>query len=441
VADRILVADDEDGIRETLGFYLRGAGFEVITVASGEEAVRRLRSDAVSLVIADIVMPGLDGLEVLARTRELDPPPPVILMTAYATVEMAIEALLQGAEDFLVKPFQLHDVGARVRRLLAARMPAESPAVVTARCEGHVGRLVGQSEAIEAVRRRMARVAGTSAHVLVTGETGTGKELVARGIHAASPRALQPFVALNCGAIPDGLFESMLFGHARGAFTTALHANVGLMTAADRGTLFLDEIGETPIHLQVKLLRALEEKQVLPVGRTTPVRVDCRIIASTNRDLKEEIAAGRFRDDLFYRLKVVKIDLPPLRSRREDVGLLVVHFMQELNTTLGTAFKRLEPAALDALLAHDWPGNVRELLHVVEAAMIAGSGDTIAPEDLPVELQAPPDDASLRDATRAFERQHIRDMLARTEFDKREAARRLGVSLASLYRKLDGKPG
>jgi DNA-binding NtrC family response regulator len=436
----ILVVDDEPTIRDTLRWCLEDAGYHVDTVASGDEALRRLRAEeAPDVVITDIVMPGIDGLDVLGQARVLAPRTPVILMTAYATVETAVEALRRGAADYILKPFRLQDVRERVQRLLADPRD-DHPAMLPTDTEpARHGQVVGRSAAIQVLCRQIAQVAPMSSHVLITGETGTGKELAARAIHADSARQGQPFVAINCGAIPEGLFESVLFGHARGAFTSAVHANPGLIASADRGTLFLDEVAEMPLHLQVKLLRFIEEKEVWAVGRTRSVRVDCRIVASTNRDLRRELAAGRFRDDLFYRLRVVHLRVPPLRERRDDIPLLVEHFIHGLNGKLGTRFGAIDGAALHALIEHDWPGNVRELLHVVESAMISSAGkDTITLDDLPVDIAAPASPRSLKEAAREFERQRIRDVLASTGFDKKEAARRLGLSLASLYRKLDG---
>jgi DNA-binding NtrC family response regulator len=366
----------------------------------------------------------------------------VILITAYATVETAIEALRKGASDYVRKPFKLDDVRYRVRRLLEERawVAASHPGRPA---DGQDWRqlIVGESRVIESVRQQILKSAQTPSHVLVTGETGTGKELVARAIHAASPRRRQPFVAINSGAIPDTLFESQLFGHARGAFTGAVQATPGMFSLATGGTLFLDEIGELARDLQVKLLRALEQKEVWPVGGKAPVRVDARIVASTNRNLQEEVASGRFREDLYYRLKVVHIVLPPLRARREDIPALVEHFIAQFTTKLGKRCLGINPDALRALMDHEWRGNVRELEHVVESAMIAGDGDTIVLTDLARDLRTTEPPVPLREATRRFERQHILDMLVHTKFDKREAARRMGVSLASLYRKLNEAAG
>jgi len=301
-------------------------------------------------------------------------------------------------------------------------------------------RLLGESAAMRGVRGQIAKISPTPSNVLITGESGTGKEIVARAIHAASPRNAQAFVPINCGAIPEALLESQLFGHVRGAFTTAVQASPGLFAAADRGTIYLDEIGDLPLHMQVKLLRVIEEKIVWAVGSTKPVLVDARIIASTNRELVKEIEDGRFRKDLFYRLNVVHIALPPLRERREDIALLLEHFVRALNLKLSTKFLGVDQEALGVLMNHPWKGNVRELEHVLESAMILGEGNMISLPDLPDYLVTATGESVasdvLRDVTRRFERQHIMAVLTQTQFDKKEAARRLGISLASLYRKI-----
>ena len=333
----ILVVDDESTTQDTLGLFLETEGYRVATAGSGEEALTRIEEQEFDVIVADVVMPGVSGLEVLERSRVLNPGAAVILMTGHATVEMAIEALRKGACDYLQKPFVLHDLARCVQRLLrrpaghvdAARPPRAAPAALRARtCSW------ARATRLRLVREQIARCAPTPSNVLITGESGTGKELVARAIHAASPRRHRRLVAVNCGAIPDSLLESQLFGHVRGAFTSAVQANPGLFVAAHGGTLFLDEIAELPVSLQAKLLRVIEEKQVWAVGATRPQPVDVRIIASTNRDLAGEIDAGRFRADLFYRLNVVHVMLPPLRERREDIPLLVDHFIRRLNVKL-----------------------------------------------------------------------------------------------------------
>ena len=302
--------------------------------------------------------------------------------------------------------------------------------------------LLGESAVMRTVRAQVAKIGPMPSNVLITGESGTGKEIVARAVHAGSARREQVLVPINCGAIPEALLESQLFGHVRGAFTSAVQASPGLFVAAQGGTIYLDEIGDLPLHMQVKLLRVIEEKNVWAVGATKPVPIDVRILASTNRDLHEEIAAGRFREDLYYRLNVVHISLPALRERREDIPLLVEHFVRALNAKLATSFQGVDPEALGLLMSQAWKGNVRELEHVLESAMILGEGGMISLPDLPEYLMsltgaAERESDVLRDVTRRFERQHILAILAQTGFDnKKEAARRLGISLASLYRKI-----
>jgi two-component system response regulator PilR (NtrC family) len=441
----ILVVDDESTTQDTLGLFLETEGYRVAIAGSGEEALSRIEQQAFDVIVADVVMPGVSGLEVLERSRTLNPGAAVILMTGHATVEMAIEALRKGACDYLQKPFVLHDLARCVQRLLRRQPPApESVGAPRARLPGSGEELlVGASAAIRLVREQISRCASAPSNVLVTGESGTGKELVARAIHAASPRRHHRLVAVNCGAIPDSLLESQLFGHVRGAFTSAVQANPGLFVAAHGGTLFLDEIAELPVGLQSKLLRVIEERQVWPVGATRAQPVDVRIIASTNRNLAGEIEAGRFRADLFYRLNVVHVVLPSLRERPEDIPLLVDHFIRLLNLKLHRRVLGVEPEALCALTTHRWKGNVRELQHVLEQAMILGDGDVLGLRHLPDDLRDSPATSrptDLRDAVRQFSRDHILDVLARTGFNKREAARLLGISLASLYRKLNVEP-
>jgi DNA-binding NtrC family response regulator len=437
----ILVVDDESTIQEAIGCALREDGYQVDTADSGEEALRRLAQQEFDVILSDLKMPGLTGLDVLEQSRALNPRVGVILMTGYATVETAVEALRRGAGDYLLKPFELDALRVAVQRVLrqghAVERARPAPREAPPRAVGQA--LVGESPAMVAVREHIARCAMTPSNVLITGESGVGKELTAEAIHAASGRSHGPFVAVNCGAIPETLIESQLFGHVRGAFTSALQANPGLFAAANHGTLFLDEIGELPFVLQVKLLRVLEDRQVWPVGATRPIPVDVRLVASTNRDLAREVEAGRFREDLFYRLNVVQITLPPLRERRGDIPLLIEHLLQRLNAKLGTTFLGVEAGALRVLARQSWKGNVRELENVLERAMVLGDGPQLTLRDLAPALGAavaPRSAHGLREVLRQFERQYVRDVLAQAGFDKREAARILEISLASLYRKL-----
>lgn len=441
----ILVVDDESTTQDTLGTFLETEGYHVATAGSGAEALSRIEAQEFDVIVADVVMPGVGGFEVLERSRLLNPGAAVILMTGHATVEMAIEALRKGACDYLQKPFVLHDLGRCVQRLLrrhTGQPDAARPSRIRPPLQSE-DRLVGASDPVRLVREQIARCAPAPSNVLITGETGTGKELVARAIHEASPRRHGRLVAVNCGAIPDSLLESQLFGHVRGAFTSAVQANPGLFVAAHGGTLFLDEIAELPVSLQSKLLRVIEERQAWAVGAIRPQSIDVRIIASTNRDLAREIDAGRFRADLFYRLNVVHLVLPPLRDRREDIPLLVDHFIRRLNVKLERRVLGAEPEALQALMGHGWKGNVRELEHVLEQAMIMGTGDFIGLRHLPDDLVGSPSASrpqDLREAVRLFSRDHVLDVLARARFNKRAAARLLGISLASLYRKLNVEP-
>ena len=440
----ILVVDDEPAIQDILTWALSAEGYRVTTAGNGEEALARVESEEFDVIVTDIVMPGIDGLEVLERSRVLSPRAAVIVMTAYAALETAIAALRRGASDYLEKPFSVDLLKERVQRLLQYRETLWKDRLVQRamqpRTFGHS--LVGESDAIRALREQIILAARTPSNVLITGESGVGKELVARAVHAEGVRHDAAFVAINCGAIPEALLESQLFGHLRGAFTTAVQANQGLFVAASQGTLFLDEIGEMPLPLQVKLLRVIEDKCVLPVGGTKPVPVDTRIIASTNRDLEREVEAGRFREDLFYRLNVVHLLVPPLRERRGDIPVLVDHLVDRLNTKLGTHCLGVERDALWSLIGRPWKGNVRELENVLERAIVLGGNDLISLRDLsaePATGQGGPPPQNLRGAVRRFERQHLKDVLAATQSDKRKAARVLGISLASLYRKLRGE--
>jgi len=438
----ILVVDDEPAIQDILTWALSAEGYRVATAGSGEEALARVEEEDFDVIVTDIVMPGLDGLEVLERSRVLSPRAAVIVMTAYAALDTAITALRRGASDYLEKPFSVDLLKERVQRLLQYRETLWKDRLVQRAMQPRpAGSLVGESDAIRALHEQIMLAARTPSNVLITGESGVGKELVARGVHAEGARHDAAFVAINCGAIPEALLESQLFGHVRGAFTTAVQANQGLFVAANQGTLFLDEIGEMPLPLQVKLLRVIEDKSVLPVGGTKPLPVDTRIIASTNRDLEREVEAGRFREDLFYRLNVVHLAVPPLRERRGDIPVLVDHLVHRLNAKLGTHCLGVERAALWSLIGRPWKGNVRELENVLERAIVLGGNDLISMRDLSAEPAtgqgAPPQ--NLRGAVRRFERQHLMEVLAATQSDKRKAARVLGISLASLYRKIRGE--
>ena len=440
----ILIAEDEASIRESLADVLRDEQYDVTSVPDGAAAIVALDTQEFDLVISDLRMPGADGLTILTHAREVAPQTLVLLMTAHATVETAVEALQRGAQDYLLKPLIFDDVLHKIAHLLEHRQVAwehqELRHQVARRWD--FDNLVGRSAAMREVMALAQRVAPTRSTVLITGESGAGKEVVARAIHHFSDRAERIFLPVNCGAIPESLLESQLFGHLRGSFTGAVSNQEGLFARARGGTIFLDEIGDLPLGLQVKLLRAIEHKEILPVGASTPSKVDLRVIAATNCELIKAVAEGRFREDLYYRLNVVGIEIPPLRERRDDLPLLIDHFVRLHNRELKRSFKGVDGATMKILMASPWKGNVRELDNVIEHAMILGEGPWITPADLPRGLKgtaqpgaAPSDD--LREALRSYERAHIETVLAKVDHDKKVAAERLGVSLSSLYRKIE----
>jgi two-component system, NtrC family, nitrogen regulation response regulator GlnG len=384
MAPRILVADDEDGLRWVLEKGLREAGYEVTAVKDGEAALRHAEAEPQDLIFLDVRMPGLDGLAVLQRLRASRPDALVIVMTAHGTMETAIQAMQRGAYDYLAKPFDIDEVLLLAERALTARRLSQEVAQLRTGLQDvwEFGVLTGRHPRMQEIYKTIGRLAGSDVTVLLRGESGTGKELVARAIHHYSRRAGRPFVAVSCAAIAATLLESELFGHERGAFTDARERKLGKFELAHGGTLFLDEVGDMPAELQIKLLRALQERSFERVGGQESIRVDVRILAATNRDLETLIREGRFRDDLYYRLNVVALQLPPLRERRRDVPLLVDHFLAKYTDDLGR--RVVAPAALDRLVGYEWPGNVRELENVIQRAMVMATGGVILPEHLPI---------------------------------------------------------
>jgi two-component system response regulator AtoC len=446
VPDRILVVDDDEALRESLALLLAAEGYEVVTAGDADAALARLE-EPVDVVLCDVRMPGRDGLELLPELIRRLPGAPVLLMSAYGSGDLAIEALKRGAFDYLAKPFQPAEV------LLAIKKARERERLrrANALLRRDVSRAVGDRPIVAAsppmidLLEILERAAEYKATVLLTGESGTGKEVLARAIHAQSGRRGQAFVAVNCAAIPEALLESELFGHARGAFTGADRARRGLFVEADGGTLFLDEIGEMPPPLQAKLLRVLQEEEVMPIGESKPRSIDVRVIAATSRDLEREVASGRFREDLFYRLDVFRVRVPPLRERREDVPLLVDHFIARFRETLGKPVRTIADDALDRMVDHAWPGNVRELENVVERAVILADSDRITLADLPEAIAAPRSkptlspasgDFSMRRARRRFETELIRRALDATGGNRTRAARLLEISPRALLYKI-----
>ncbi|MBI3073533.1 MAG: sigma-54-dependent Fis family transcriptional regulator [Deltaproteobacteria bacterium] len=382
----ILVADDNEGQRRLIARALQAKGHVVREAVDGTAALVALSDADFDLVITDVKMPGVTGIELLQSLRRQENATPVIVMTAYGSIESAVEAMKLGASDYLTKPLSLEELAIRVERLFNEESVVEENRYLREAARGATG-LLGKSASMGLVRDLISRVAGSDATVLITGESGTGKELVARALHDASARAKGPLVAINCAAIPETLLESELFGHERGAFTGAVRRVRGRFEVAHKGTLFLDEIGEVPLMMQVKLLRAVQEKTFERVGGEQPISIDVRIIAATNRELARAVAEGKFREDLYYRLRVIEVALPPLRERREDIMLLANHFAESFARKFGRAVEGFEPAAAAALEAYAWPGNVRELLHAVERAVVMGADQVIRAPDLPAEVR------------------------------------------------------
>lgn len=444
----VLVADDDPGVRATLRALLARKGFTVIEAADGVGAMERLRTTPVDVVITDLKMPHADGLEVLRRARECQPATPVIMLTAEGSIRDCVAAMRAGAFNFLTKPFQVSDVEEQVRRALALRTPGPKLSGSREMPRPEVA-LIGESKALRHVIESVERIAGNDSSVLITGESGTGKEVVARLLHSSSSRVARAFVAVNCGAIPEALIESELFGHAKGAFTGATEAHPGKFLQADGGTLFLDEIGELKLGLQVKLLRALQEREVTPVGETHPRRVDVRIVAATNRDLEAMVKEGTFRADLFFRLDVIPLKLPALRERPEDIPVLAAYFLEGINRRLGRKVA-FSAEALNLLQLYDWPGNVREMANLVERLVVLSTCDIIAGGDLPARMRAADGAAGLMDASAALtrgaidlpttmegiERGLIEQALRQSEGNRTRAAQLLGLSRTTLIDKM-----
>jgi two-component system response regulator HydG len=437
---RLLVVDDQKNMRATTAFMLRQAGYSVSEAEDGTAAIQRLGTEPFDAVLTDLRMGAVDGLEVLRNAAELSPQTQVIVMTAYGTIESAVQAIRQGAYDYIAKPFKEEELLLRVEKAVEKRRLMREVAFLTTEFRDRYGleHIVGRSPALRDLLERVVRIAPTDSTVLLTGESGTGKELIARAIHAGSRRATRPFVPVNCAAITETLLESELFGHAKGSFTGATRARRGLFEEADGGTLFIDEIGETAPGSQAKLLRALQEGEIRRVGESVAVKVNVRVIAATNQELRKAIAEKRFREDLYYRLNVVPLRVPPLRERREDIPLLAAHFLDDYNTRSGTK-KTFTQEAVARLLEHDWPGNVRELENMVEQAAALSPHDALQAADFRYDAAAPlgePHAQSLAAAVEAAERRAIEAALVRCAGDLGLVARELEVSATTLWRKM-----
>lgn len=437
----LLIVDDELHVRESLSRWFIEDGYEAETASGAKEALAVLGRRRFDVVITDIRMPGMDGLDLLKRIREVDQEVSIILITAYASVSTAVEALKTGAYDYLVKPFDPEELSRVVEKACEhGRLKEENIALKQRLATAGREHVVGQSSAMQHVMELVESVAPTETTVMIRGESGTGKELIARLIHSTSPRAYGPMVAVNCGALPEGILESELFGHEKGAFTGATGRRKGKLELADGGTLFLDEIGEVPPKVQVELLRALEEGQIVRVGGSQPVPVDFRVICATNQDLEEAVREGTFREDLYYRLEVFRIEIPPLRERPEDIMLIAGHYLERFAQAMGRKVTGFSPEARDLMLDYRWPGNIRELVNAVERALVVCHEGEIRPNHLPIlerkkNAESEPEGgegSSLRDV----ERRHILKTLQRCEFNITHAAKVLEIDRVTLYNKM-----
>ncbi|MGD9817485.1 MAG: sigma-54-dependent transcriptional regulator [Desulfomonilaceae bacterium] len=444
---KVLVVDDEKNYLLVLEDLLADEGYEVVTASSAAEGLEIIQREAIDTVLTDIKMPGMSGIEFLEKIMNFDSDMPVILMTAFAEVDQAVNAMKKGALDHIQKPFDNQDLKRAVARGVEKRRLVKSIRRLETELGNLWGNIIGESDAMKRVFSIMKRVSDTPTTVLVTGESGTGKELIARGLHKASSRASAPFVSINCAAIPETLLESELFGHEKGSFTGAVGLKEGKFEYADGGTLFLDEVGEMPLSIQVKLLRVLQEQEFQRVGGNREIKVDVRLIAATNKDLKEEVDAGRFRGDLFFRLNVVNIRVPALRERRSDIPFLVAHFINKYSMRLDRNIKEVDPEAMRVLYSYNWPGNVRELENVIESALVMSRGSTIKKSDLPNEIKKSNEvlketeafismDSGLVDTLDAIEEKMIRQALKQCGNIQAQAAKILGISRSNLQYKL-----
>jgi two-component system response regulator AtoC len=444
---RVLVVDDEENIRLVLRTLLKRHGYEVETAPGGEEAVALVESFGPDVVITDVRMPRMGGMDLLGTLRAKGNDATVIVMSAYGNLDQAIDAIKAGAYDYIQKPFKPDEVVLALRKAEERESLRRENRVLREeiRREHRFEDILAKSAVMQGVFRTIAKISSYKTTVLITGESGVGKELVARALHTRSNRAGEPFIVLNCGAIPENLLESELFGHKKGAFTDAVHDRSGLFSEADAGTLFLDEIGELPLGLQVKLLRVLEDGKIRKLGETKDVAVDVRIVAATHRDLLKETQKGRFREDLFYRLNVLPIVVPPLRDRREDIPVLIEHFMARNNARLGTSINGLDSEARRLLYEHPWPGNVRELENTIERAMVLCESDKLMPSDLPerireaqnpVQMQLASGELSVKKTTRIIEEILIRRALQKTKGNRTRAAEVLEISHRALLYKI-----
>ena len=450
--DKILVADDEQSMREFLDIMLKKEGYKVSLASNGEEVLKLTERDIFDLVLMDIRMPKLDGISALKKIKAISPETIVIMITAYASADTAIKAMKEGAYDYITKPFKVEEIKLIIKNALEKKNLQKENILLkqVVRDRYHFENIIGQSSKMLALYDLLEKVAPTKTNILITGESGTGKELAAKAIHFNSPRKEKPFVTLNCGAIPEPLIESELFGHMKGAFTDAIATKKGLFEVADEGTIFLDEISELPLLMQVKLLRVLQDKEFKRVGGTEDIRVDVRIISATNKDLEEAVREKRFREDLFYRLNVIQIKLPRLRERREDIPLLADHFLKKYSEELNKNISRISSEALRILLNYEFPGNVRELQNIIERAVALETTQELTTQNLssyldeqiplkkgPVDLEIPNEGIDLEKVVGDLERTLLLKALDKTKGIKKKAAELLHINFRSMRYRLE----
>ncbi|MDQ1317659.1 MAG: two-component system, NtrC family, response regulator AtoC [Candidatus Poribacteria bacterium] len=441
---RVLIVDDEEDIRDILSDRLQAYGYEVLTAIDGIEALEKVEKASPDLVLLDIQLPGLDGMEVLSRIKRDHPQITVIMITAHGRIQLAVDAMKQGAYDFVEKPFDPDLIRIKVDNALERHSLLNQNEYLRSELKGEYGEIIGKSQKMLEVLEKIEKVASSDSTVLITGETGTGKDLVARALHRNSPRSSGHFVAINCTAIPATLLESEIFGHERGAFTGAITRKIGKMEYANRGTLFLDEIGDMAYELQSKLLTAIEKKEIERIGSTQTIKVDVRFIAATHRNLQEAIQDGKFREDLYYRINVVNIHLPPLREIKEDIPLLVDHFLSKYSIVQNKKKVQITDKAMRILMNYNWPGNIRQLQNCIEGAILLASSNIVNPEDLPQQIlsekvvESIQDDLQIKSgmSLKYTEKALILKTLKQANGNKTEAAKLLGISLRGLHYKL-----
>lgn len=441
----ILVIDDEDSMCNFMEIMLTKEGYAVETTNRGNDGVVRLKERNYDLVIADLNMPEMTGIDVLRQVKTFKREQEFIVMTAYASVDSAIEAMKQGAADYITKPFKIDEIKLVIEKTISRRKLQDENATLKRQLQGDnsFDRFIGVAESVVQMKKLAIRVAATDSTVMIRGESGTGKDLIARAIHHHSNRSGGPFVTINCAALPETLLESELFGHRKGSFTGAFKDKEGLFKVASGGTFFLDEVGNTSLSIQVKLLRVLEDKKIIPVGDTKPIDVDVRLIAATNADLEDDVKASRFRADLFYRLNVIPVYIPALRERRDDIPLLVDHFLAKFASRSNGPVKRISPEAMRLLTTYPWPGNVRELENTIERAILLNRTDQLVLEDFPQKLIKAEPVALVREETpstptlESIEKAYIQFVMTQTQGKKAEAAKILGIDTSTLYRKLE----